>query len=135
MSFGDRVRQRRQALKWSQEALARKLDLTKNTISRWENGHTGAPSGENLDRLATVLGTTSEWLLHGPRRPSEAGAPAPAHWADFLERYEHLDAFSEEELADLRDFVGRQTVPRSWVDWERIAEIIRTSRPSRRDDD
>lgn len=134
MSFGDRVRQRRLALGLSQERLARALDVSKNTISRWETAHTEAPSGPNLDAVAKVLGTTSDWLLHGTRTPVTDEA-APPYWQEFLDRYEHLEAFTEEQLADLRDFVGRQMEPRSWVDWESIADRIRVARPSRRTDD
>lgn len=134
MTFGDRVRQRRSALGWSQETLARKLDVSKNTVSRWENARTDAPSGPNLDRLAKVLGTTSDWLMHGSQRPV-LGGESPPHWDDFLDRYEHLGDFTEEQLVDLRDFVGRQMVPRSWIDWERFADMIRLGKPSSRADD
>lgn len=129
MSFGDRVKQRRKARGWSQERLARELNVSKNTVTRWEGGHTDAPSGGNLDALAQALGTTSDWLLHGTRKAS-AGAANPPHWQDFLDRYEHLAEFSEEQLEDIKGFAGRNFTIRSWTDWERIAEIVRTARPS-----
>lgn len=47
----------------TQEGLARKLDVTSRTVARWEGG-TAIPSGENLLRIAGLLGvsTSDLWI-------------------------------------------------------------------------
>lgn len=64
------------------------------------------------------------------RAAGRGDAKTPPYWHEFLERYQHLDQFSEEQLADIRGFAGRNMPIRSWTDWERIAEIVRTAKPS-----
>lgn len=48
----------------SQEALAEAVGVSRETVNRWEKGHS-APEGENLSRLATVLDRSEEWVLRG----------------------------------------------------------------------
>ncbi len=52
--FGDRVKRRREELGLSQPQLARRIDVSDKTISRWETGQ-DAPTPERLDRLAKAL--------------------------------------------------------------------------------
>jgi transcriptional regulator with XRE-family HTH domain len=62
-SLGWRVRERRKALGLSQEALARQLVVSKNTVARWESG--AQPRGVRLSRLASALRVSADWLLTG----------------------------------------------------------------------
>ncbi len=66
------------ALGWKQSDLARRLDLDKNTPSRWANGHTPIP-GWASEYLGAMLGIQR---LHAayvvPRRATDAAQPAPA---------------------------------------------------------
>lgn len=126
--IGDRVRQARKKRGLSQDALARALEVSKNTIFRWEAGEV-TPRGTNLDRLAQVLGVTSDWLMRGQERAS-GEAPDPPHWREFVERYQHLDELAPEQVEDIKRFAARNFKVRSWTDFERIAEIVRTSQPS-----
>lgn len=61
---------------------------------------------------------------------SEPRATDPPHWAEFVDRYEHLDELTAEQLEDIKRFAARNLSVRSWTDFERVAEIVRTSRPS-----
>lgn len=130
-STGQRIREKREALGLSQEKLAHEVQVTRNTVASWENKDV-IPKGETLDKLALALGITADWILRGDRRrgPSSPPMPDPPHWADFVARYKHLGDFTEEQLEDIKRFAARQFRVQSWTDFERIAEIVRTSRPS-----
>jgi len=58
----DRVRERRLALRLSQEKLAELTGVNQTQVSRWEMG-TNDVSGETLTGLARALQTTSDYLL------------------------------------------------------------------------
>ena len=70
-TLGQRIREHRRRAGLSQEALARRMDVSRQAVTKWESGQS-APSTENLFRLAELFGTTVDLLL-----PSE-GADAPA---------------------------------------------------------
>ncbi|HGK4055344.1 TPA: helix-turn-helix transcriptional regulator [Klebsiella pneumoniae] len=76
--INERIRKARREIKMTQEALAKRLGLTKATISMWESGNT-APNGKNMINLAEVLKVTPEWLLTGKesdKNPVESNAKA-----------------------------------------------------------
>jgi hypothetical protein len=75
------------------------------------------------------LGKAPYYGDHMAERASANGAE-PAHWAEFVERYEHLAAFSDDDLSEIKRFAARKLRIRSWTDWERLAEMVRTSKPS-----
>ncbi|MDU5473801.1 MULTISPECIES: helix-turn-helix domain-containing protein [unclassified Pantoea] len=61
---GDRIRFRRKALNLTQKAVAEKISVSHVAISQWEKEET-LPRGENLLRLAEVLGCAPAWLVDG----------------------------------------------------------------------
>lgn len=60
--LGDNIKAMRTALGWSQVDLANKLNITKQTVSNWENENI-QPSIEMLVRLSKILGVTTDRLL------------------------------------------------------------------------
>ena len=54
MEMGERIRNRRQTLRWSQEKLAEMADVSLNTVSRIEGGQSDM-SIEVFRRLARVI--------------------------------------------------------------------------------
>ncbi|EFE7939929.1 helix-turn-helix domain-containing protein [Escherichia coli] len=60
----DRIRSRRVQLDMTQLTLAKKLGVSRVSVTKWENGTT-KPDGENLHQLAGVLQVTPEWILYG----------------------------------------------------------------------
>lgn len=74
MDIGQRLRQVRTVQGMSQEALAEKLDVSRQTISKWENG-AAYPSGENLAALSEVFGLPVEALIHDGWTPPEQPEP------------------------------------------------------------
>ena len=59
--FGKRLRQLRREKNLTQGALAEKLGVHTNTVSKWEHG--AVPNMEKIMKLAQELGTTSTYLL------------------------------------------------------------------------
>ncbi|MCE5348344.1 helix-turn-helix domain-containing protein [Citrobacter koseri] len=60
----DRIRARRVQLDITQQTLAKKLGVSRVSVTKWENGTT-KPDGENLHQLALALQVTPEWILYG----------------------------------------------------------------------
>jgi transcriptional regulator with XRE-family HTH domain len=61
-----RLPELRRAKGWSQDALARRLKVSKGTVARWEQGST-LPRTQLLRRLARVLGVSVEELFEAPK--------------------------------------------------------------------
>lgn len=62
--MNDRIRSRRLQLDITQQSLAKRLGVSRVSVTKWEGGTT-KPDGENLHQLALALATTPEWLLYG----------------------------------------------------------------------
>ena len=74
--FAENLRALRKAKGLSQEELAARLHVVRQTISKWEKGRS-VPDAELLVRLAEELDTTAAALL-GPEVPPEAEAGGTA---------------------------------------------------------
>lgn len=64
VSIGSRLRQERKLAKLSQEALARRIGVSKNSVCRWEAGQ-AYPRAESIAAIADVLGVDTRWLITG----------------------------------------------------------------------
>ena len=79
MLLAGRVKQFREGLDLSQEALARAADISVYTVSKLEQGSRVDLSVFTVDALARALDTTVDDLLHGSERsqtPTETQPPA-----------------------------------------------------------
>lgn len=52
---GDQIRALREGLGWTQQEMAERLNITKQSVSSWETGET-SPSIENLCRIINATG-------------------------------------------------------------------------------
>ena len=59
--FGEKLKTLRKAKKISQEEFAEMVGTHVNSVSKWENGV--IPRMSNIQKIAKVLDTTSEYLL------------------------------------------------------------------------
>ena len=69
-SMGQRIRACREARGVSQAWLAGELGIDRSTIYRYERGMTGKIQAPTVEKIARLLGTTSEYLYYG-REPME----------------------------------------------------------------
>jgi transcriptional regulator with XRE-family HTH domain len=108
-TFGKRIRECREAKKWSQAALAREMSVHHSLIGKYERDEV-KPSIDIGQRLATVLGTTVGYLLGETTDGDVLKDPA------MLRRLIDINELPEEEKnhvlfnldAVLRDFKTRR---------------------------
>ena len=63
MKLSEKIIQLRKVNSWSQEDLAEKMDVSRQAISRWENG-TALPDSSNLLQLSKLFNVTADYLLN-----------------------------------------------------------------------
>lgn len=63
MKLPDKIIALRKAQGWSQEDLAEKLDVSRQAVSRWENG-TAQPDAQNLLLISKLFDVTTDYLLN-----------------------------------------------------------------------
>ena len=88
--LGTRIGELRQSFGWSQVELARRLNISKQTVSNWENDNI-QPSIEMLVRLARLFNVSTDYLLGLEKFPrlNVDGLPIHivAHIAQLIEDY------------------------------------------------
>ena len=65
----------RHAAGWSQEELAARLDVTRQSVSKWESGQS-VPDAERLVKLSELFGVSVDFLLKGDGSPAGDAPPA-----------------------------------------------------------
>ena len=93
MTLSEKILYCRKRRALSQEALAEKIGVSRQAISKWETGE-AAPELSKLALLAKTFGVTADWLISEDNPPESAAqgasqkqpaAPAPnANWVDSL---------------------------------------------------
>lgn len=88
--LGNRISEMRAAFGWNQVQLAEKLNISKQTVSNWENGNI-QPSIEMLIRVANLFHTSTDYLLGLNDSPTinVEGLPTAfiAHLTQIIEDY------------------------------------------------
>lgn len=91
--LGSRIRELRNACGWNQVELSRRLNISKQTVSNWENDNI-QPSIEMLTRLADTFLVSTDYLLGRENTPrlSIDGLPSSvvAHISMLIEDYRIL---------------------------------------------
>lgn len=72
------IRQRRAGLGWSQSALARRLEVSRQTVNAIENGRYD-PSLPLAFKIAGVFGCTIEAVFHTPSPPAHDHTQSHEH--------------------------------------------------------
>ena len=63
MKLQDKIIKHRKSNGWSQEDFAEKLNVSRQSISRWENG-TAFPDAQNLLQISKLFGVSADYLLN-----------------------------------------------------------------------
>lgn len=91
--LGQRIRELRISFGWNQVELAEKLNISKQTVSNWENDNI-QPSIEMLVRVSKVFRVSTDYLLGLEQTPrlDIQGLPLSvvAHIALLIEDYKSL---------------------------------------------
>ena len=75
MTLGQRIAQKRKEQGLSQEEVAAALEVSRQSVSKWEND-SSVPELEKLVKLSELFGVTLDELVKG-ERPAPAGAEVP----------------------------------------------------------
>ena len=70
IEIGKRIQGKRKILKLSQEGLAEKAEISKQTVSRAENGQREL-GARNVARIAAALEVSADYLLTGKRNDTD----------------------------------------------------------------
>ena len=62
MTFAEKIQMLRKEKGWSQEELATRVPISRQAVSKWENG-TSMPDTENVLALADLFGVNTDYLL------------------------------------------------------------------------
>jgi transcriptional regulator with XRE-family HTH domain len=63
MKLSDKIIKHRKSTGWSHEDFAEKLNVSRQAISRWENG-TALPDAQNLLQISKLFGVSADYLLN-----------------------------------------------------------------------
>ncbi|WP_298035173.1 helix-turn-helix domain-containing protein [uncultured Dysosmobacter sp.] len=88
MTFGEKLQSLRQKAGMSQDALAEKLNVSRQAVSRWERDET-MPETEKVVALADLFGVTTDYLLRAEqarqeKQQAERSVPPQRDWMDKL---------------------------------------------------
>jgi transcriptional regulator with XRE-family HTH domain len=128
-SIGDRIKERRTELGWTQDQLAQRANLSKGFLSDLENDKRGV-GAETLHSIARALGTGVDELMTGgstPKQASEIRVPAS------LSQFASAARLSFSEVMALLDMQRQIIAHRSndrdddleRVDWRRFYERVK----------
>lgn len=107
MTLGERISARRAALGWSQADLAERLDVSRQSVSKWETD-ASVPDLDKLVKLCDAFGVTLDQLVRGEEFSSSSGNVPPEESASSEEGApkEAPPKEREKRPLTLRDIVG-----------------------------
>ena len=70
MTFGEKLQSLRQRSGMSQDALAERLQVSRQAVSRWERDET-MPETDKVVALADIFGVTTDYLLGRSESPTQ----------------------------------------------------------------
>ena len=65
INIGEKIYNLRQEKGWSQDELAEKLSVSRQSVSKWESGKTKNPEIDTFHSLSRVTGFSAMWLNLG----------------------------------------------------------------------
>ncbi len=87
MEFHEKLTELRKQKGWSQEELGNRLNVTRQTVSKWELAQT-TPEMEKLVELSQLFDISLDELLNNPRFSEQKGLLPNGNWKD-LNHYEY----------------------------------------------
>ena len=107
MRLSDKIIKLRKAHDWSQEDFAEKLNVSRQAISRWENG-TALPDAQNILQISKLFHVTTDYLLNDDY---ECDRDIPAVQSATKETYELVSRKKYKHL------IGAIFFTAAWLFW------------------
>lgn len=73
MELGEKIMTQRKLRGWSQEDLSNQLDVSRQSVSKWESG-ASTPDLDKIIRMSQLFGVTTDYLLTQQTPPAEEAA-------------------------------------------------------------
>lgn len=99
-NWGERIRERRKALRMSQAELAAHLGITQNQISKYERG-VDSPSIENLIKMVNLFETTADYLLGLSPMPELSKLDVSPAEAEMIALMRHYTETGQTQLLEI----------------------------------
>jgi len=96
MTLYEKIIKLRKAVGLSQEALAEKLNVSRQAVSRWESG-TASPDASNILQLSKLFGVSTDYLLNDDYESDDDLPPVKEKTEYFeikIKKNEHLLLFA-----------------------------------------
>ncbi|MDD7025398.1 MAG: helix-turn-helix transcriptional regulator, partial [Oscillospiraceae bacterium] len=100
MILADKITALRKQNGWSQEELAEKMDISRQSVSKWESG-TSIPDLDKVIRLSGIFGVSTDYLLK-----DEIEELTPEDAAEVVEE-KKVRSISLEEANRFMDLIGK----------------------------
>ncbi len=100
--FGQRLRELRRQKNITQIELAKRVGITHTHIGRYELGTAKKPSADTIQRIAEVLGVSSDYLLEGV---SEKAVQARIEDKELLQQFQEIEKMPDEEKTVVKKFL------------------------------
>ena len=84
MTFGEKLQKLRKAKGWTQEDLAAQISISRQALSKWEQGAV-IPDTENVLQISKIFGVSTDYLLNDDYE-SDADIPAVHASSETLEK-------------------------------------------------
>jgi len=132
-TLGERIRERRVELRWTQETLANKADISTSFLSDLENNNRSVGADRLLD-IARVLGVSLDFLMKGEEMSAaQSQIIIPQRLADFAKQKELPFNQTLTLLEMRRQIIAHRSVTRSEnpenFDWERFYKSVKEFLP------
>ena len=94
IKMGERISERRKALKMTQEELAERIDVSIPMISNLEQGKK-AIRPENLVKICSVLGLSADYILTGKTATKQ----------DYTSLFEGIETLNQNEIGIIKNLI------------------------------
>lgn len=130
-SIGQRIKKKRNELGWTQEVFAHKVEISKSFLSDLENDKRTV-SADTLDRLASVLGASLDYIMRGDPEGETVAKPEieiPAGLSEFSSKanlsYPKVLALlnMQQQIIGHRSEGKNKTLDN--VDWQKFYEAVK----------
>ena len=129
-AVGDRIRERRTSLGWTQNELAEKARISSGFLSDVETGKRNV-SADNLLSIAQALGVTLDFLMKGDAsKPKSGEVKIPASLVEFAKQerlsFPHLLMLLEMRLQIKAHRSNTQSDDLEQFDWKPFYEAVKS---------